>query len=654
MKKILLFLLLVPVFAHSQKLDTLTQNTLNRYVVLINNITSQSEDLLTNLKSCYDNVERYREKKADRISFFHFIIKPDDNLAAFFQKRDTSGKLNGERQIFQKTVVIWECMENINKKTASLETYMASETFLTDNFKGFQTTIQEIEKLFNTFHSQTAELTQLVQKTYRLYQPYNISHPFHREEMLMQQILEKEKQALQLWKFDFNDHVHSGWIVTALEKNIAESADLIKKLKENNAKIPQNNQEGGIYGSFVDLAESVQHTKSGALVDYNDDARLNDEHINQAYLNLLHQINQDLTENFNSFVNYRRQFGDRFIYAFKYVPVFEVNLSENLSDIQVHKFKEVTVPELKMTSQNMPPSKPMTDLFNEYIEYINEGIAYCQNLNEQLSSYKLQTLVVKEALRKKQNANLTYTDLPLAITPGLYESIASDNTNVPEVYRRPLLQQVEVLRNIIREMNVLSKELALYVKNKTYITDNFKRSNEITARYVVLYNTFDIKKERLYSDICKIYNSYRTPSPINSWHTAAKALNDVLESDKQLLANIKSYFYKKTSRAFLPGNMEEKVMKLTMNEEYNLRNIERLGVGNPLCPYTMYEDVANTSRIMMENTRILPNASLNYDKFLVLYNSAIEKYNRFSKVAAVSILKNITQMKNFELDTSGR
>ena len=96
--------------------------------------------------------------------------------------------------------------------------------------------------------------------------------------------------------------------------------------------------------------------------------------------------------------------------------------------------------------------------------------------------------------------------------------------------------------NILKEMNDLGALLEIEAKEKRYESDHLKKVYEIMERQKVLLEVWDEKKEILYQDVRKVFDSYPIAQSTSSWYVSGKALQGLTDLDHEGLFSAKAYY----------------------------------------------------------------------------------------------------------------
>jgi hypothetical protein len=253
--------------------------------------------------------------------------------------------------------------------------------------------------------------------------------------------------------------------------------------------------------------------------------------------------------------------------------------------------------------------------------------------------------ITPPAPRKQETSRARpFKDAPLLVLEGEGEAI-------PAAYRPSVLSQAEVLMNILKEMDALSIELIGYTREKEYEKDDFKRSDEILARYHYLIGQFDDRKEQLYRDVRRIYESYPPVKADDAWYVAGQAMLRAVDLDKALLFGVRDYLGGRESSLPDAAPVEAEGRKLIKEEYKIMKGLERLGRNNGNCPYTYYEDIAENSIRLARMTAEKMRSQSPYESYYYFYNNQlVHNYNRYPELAQPRQLKNITQLNLFVMN----
>jgi Mg-chelatase subunit ChlD len=169
-----------------------------------------------------------------------------------------------------------------------------------------------------------------------------------------------------------------------------------------------------------------------------------------------------------------------------------------------------------------------------------------------------------------------------------------------------------------------------------------------------LLEDWDQKKEVLYQDVRKVFDSYPIVQATNSWYLSGKALQALTDLDHDALFSAKAYY-----KGTFPGpvsteKIDEELRNVIAKEYDNMKGIEKLGRYNGLCPYTPYEDLPVTSKSLSEELKKLKPPTTNsehpYHRMVYHYNDIVDDYNKFCELSHdVLHLKTVKQPELFNV-----
>jgi hypothetical protein len=456
----------------------------------------------------------------------------------------------------------------------------------------------------------------------------------------MRAILEKDKKLINSLTCNFNEDIHTGWAKEQIQKNINEIDILLEEIQKNTPKISY--PASSYYSSFVSCALDLQKNKKYTIDQYNFEAQQSDKHANDAYWSYINYYDGCIASFFNLFVDFTEA-GNLFpLKVTNIAPTFEIRNQAIVVDTKAKFFQDIPYQAFEVKTQNSTISPTLNNSLNKYIDFINEGVRLCNNLLRSLSN---QEVTLSNFDDKK---TFYYYNKDLQLPQTLFQETLLANRNIPKSANKSISYQAEVLFNILKEMSELNQEVYLFASKKIFQTQGFKRLEEIRDRYKILYETFDNYKERLFSDLKRIFDSYKFADTQNSWAKSYLAISEVVQDDKDLILNVKKYFKEGEKNPDISiDKLNTSVRSLITNEFTNMKGIERIGRNHGLCPYNPYEDVGAYSQQFMEYPKKLSNSK--YEDFIYKYNSIVHEKNRFVELAKIPLLKEPLGMDLFLL-----
>jgi uncharacterized protein YegL len=410
-----------------------------------------------------------------------------------------------------------------------------------------------------------------------------------------------------------------------------------------------------MYTGFGSAVASLHKVKQQAIDDYTYEAKQSDKHGNEVYKSLLNYYNNDLLVNYNQFVFYARQQEQYLILAPKYCPFFEIRTQarQSAQAAVAQPLRDLPTPAMQLVKEKSPVPAATATILNEYVAFINESLRAMHSLQLEIRNYRSSADYYKGRQPAQSKSSISYSHKDFKIPLSTYQQVLQKSGAIPSGGRATLTTQAEVLLNMLKEMDELSVELTEYTAAKRYATDGFRRSDEITSRYMMLFELFDTKKEQLYMDVRKVFENYPPAEAASAWYVSGKALLQTLDEDREGLLNVKSYIAGKSSKLPAPDKINSGARELIAKEYTNLKGLQRIGRNNGLCPYSPYEDLAENSRRFAEKITLLTKPSAyarttSYEDFIYFYNNQlVYEYNKFCELSKVPLLKAVLQPHYF-------
>lgn len=646
MNALLLCLLFSATFATAYAQSETPQQSLNQYVAFIN----QSVEVLTSrfqlVRAYQADVKRYR-----RNPDFGLSLPSSGPLVEFYYRKALAGNgltLAEKLRLNTRTEALWQLLTQLDQTGKALETYVRLTDYQRDNLKQSDALIGEMQAIFGQFSRDKGQFYGQIQRVYRRYQPYLPTDPYLTVEKEMEQVLVSQQQLLDSLPCYLQEDSRSDWPVERVQQSMLADEKSLATFGKARAAIdyPASNA----LNAFKTAIQAIEVLKRRAVDDHTFAARQSARHGNAVYLSLIAQYNQDLLANHRAFVNYSRS-AKRLLDYTQFSPVFtpEPPLSTAPASARTPPFQDKPPLAFNPKPAASPATKATFLALNGYVEFINESLRQMHPLQVLLRAYQASAEYYRDPALRGQRDDLTYSHEEYQVPAAEYQLLLTGSQSIPLAYRTSLNGQAEVLLNLLREMDGLSIELIAYTTGKKYLQDQLERSDDILDRYAYLFDTFDQKKERLYTDVRRIHESYPAANPASSWHVAGKALLQTLDNDKAILFGVKAYLKGETTRLPATDKGEANARQLIADEYQNLKGLQRFGRSNGLCPYSPYEDLAKNSLrfapMAQRVTTVSPAPTTHsYEVFYYFYNNElVNQYNTFSELAKVGVLKAVNQ-----------
>ena len=600
------------------------------------------------LKGFYDDAQYFKSRKDVNI---RVMARFADIEPYYYNNASTVGKqLGAAGSAIQKDADdLYKVLNNINTKCRALEVYVRLGDYKKDSLAYADDVFNQLNKLYTEFRMEKESLETQLKTLYRKIQPFSASNPYHNAEKEMVSILEKNRQLLKEWNYNFKEEIKSGWPIESIQKNLSENEQLVSKFKTAPSAIRY--PESSSYLSFGRAIEADLEGKRYKINNYNSEARKSGVHANNAYLDFINYYNNDLVETYNDFINYSSS-NNKLLGFVKFSPQFEINEKEQAVSYSSQQFKDIPLKEVKVTRRQQNIGPVVSSALNNYVDFINETLRQVKYFQLMLRNYNSSANYYKTSTSTRK-ATINYNHENFKIPQTSYHKTLNDSKILPLEYVGPLNDQHEVLMNIMKEIDALGVELDGYTQDKKYNTDNFERSDEIIKRCKYLISLIDGRKEHLYKNVNDIFYSYNPENQQKSWYTSSMALASVVAQSKKNLYEAKDLLTDKRKSLSSSDPLRQLSRALIAEEYSNMEGIKRIGRSNGLCPYTPYEDIAEKGSLFSEKISKTQAGSSkdnekSYEDLLYTYNSIIDDYNKFADLAPIENIKNIHQINVFE------
>lgn len=622
------------------------RQSLNQYVAFLNQSVGEITRRFQMVRTYQSEVNQYQKTPSLGLN-----LPSSGPLTEFYYRKalTTTGLTQAEKQrLTIQTEALWQLLNQLDQTGKALETYVRLRDYQTDSLKQSDKLIGRMQALFDQFSREKALFYQQIQRVYRRYHPHLPTDPYSVTEKEMEQVLLSQQQLLDSLPCYLNEESRSAWPVALVQQSILLDEKLLATFGK--AKTTVDYPASSTVDGFRAALLAVQALKRRAVDDYTFAARQSARHGNAVYLSLLNGYNQDLLANHHLFVQYSQSARPLLDYpAFSPVLTPEPPPAVAPPSTQTASFPDKPLVPFTLKRAAAPATPALLAVLNQYVDFINESLRQLHGLQIRLRNYQSSAEYQRDPIRSRQRADLTYAHDDYKVPISAYQRLVSDSRFVPLPYRTAISTQAEVLLAMLREMDGLSIELIGYTSEKQYRHDQLKRSDAILDRYAYLFDTFDRKKEQLYTDLRRIHESYPVANPTSSWQIAGTALRKTLDNDTDMLFGIKAYVKGETTRLPNTDKQETDARQLIADEYHNLTGLQRYGRSNGLCPYSPYEDLAeNTLRFakLAQKVRTVSSASSTppYEPFYYFYNNElVYQYNKFSELATTGLLRAINQ-----------
>lgn len=646
--RILLLLIFIPLSMEAQ-ITAAQQKALNSYVEYANKSGEEEASVFGRVKTYYEDLLQYRTSKYKRTIRFTCPVQLEDYYYDIALKNSaTNPELKAKLQALRKAA------EEIDVQCKALDTYHKLEDYKTDDYKKAEELVVTLLKDLADYRSKREALYTSVVAAYNKLQTSKTG-AYATTIKQMQDRIAHENAFLSSWSYNLNEKTHSGWPVDQLKASILKSQEFIdKKVSVEGIQYPASS----MISSFEDGINMLLQSKRNGLDGYTYEAQKTDEHSNDVYMSLINSYNGVLISFYNNFVSYAQN-DYRGLMALTYVPAYEIRSEARQIESTIKPFEDISHAELVVKPQPAVVTQVTFKALSNYIDYINECVRQTDHLQRLYSNFWGSTHYYRDLTSYKGKGGLTFELKDFEIPLSYLQKTIAESKSVPEAYRKSLTDQAEVLIRIMNEMNQLSIALDQETEQKNYEKDNLKRVDELVLRYKTITDIFHVKKEVLYGDVRKIFESYKVTNPTGSWNVSGNALLQLVDADKDELFKARAFYLDDQTQKPDPEKIQALIRKVITDQYTNLKGIEKIGRNNGNCPYTPYEDIPADSKHFTEpefkiSTLSALSYSHPYHTYVYIFNSVVRDYNKFCELAKVPLLGSIYEPELFILEGDPR
>ncbi|HEY0744141.1 MAG TPA: VWA domain-containing protein [Chryseosolibacter sp.] len=630
------------------QVSSASQKSLNAYAAYANRSGEEVSDVVETMFKQYDVlVGKYPERARYTCPF-----QMDEYFLNSIKDLPKNSPVTTELKKIFPFLLMAE--KKVDEKCKALETYYRLEDYKRDNYQQARQTIEELQPLVTEYSKVYNALLSELQNAYKKNQGATAG-VYGSVDARLLNIITLERNFLNTWKLNFHASSYSGWSAEKLQTSISESVAQLELLRgqKPELKYPASSMWEHFKGVYADYIEA----KRRALDEHNFEASKNDHHNNEVYLNFINYFNGTLVADYNTFLQFSERDGYYGVLTLKYVPGFDILKQSEQVSVEVKTFEDLPFEAIKTTSQKTAIPKNVFDALTEYIDFINETWRQTRSLQSTLTSFNSSATTFKtlESYERRQPMHFDYSDFKVPYS--YQQKVVAASKAFPAQYSKSLNTQAEVIMNVLKEMNNLGASLDIEVKERRYEKDRLAKVYQILERQSELFTIWDEKKERLYKDVRSIYDSYTATNPSASWQKSGKVLRELTDLDHDAVFEAKKYYGGDSTIKIDAEKIEARAREVIAKEFDNMQGIQKLGRYNGNCPYSPYEDVASTSRQLVEHFQKLSPRHANtsryndpYYRIIYLYNEIVDDYNKFCELSTnVPHLKKIFQPEIFKV-----
>ena len=643
----LLFLLQVLFVSHAQ-VTSVQQKALNSYVDYANRSAEEVTVVVKSIIAYYPSIHAKSSWGSPR---YACPVQLEDYYlnTAIAQSKALNATISAA--LNTKLRELRTAAEKIDKACKALDTYHKLEDYKQDNFAKAETLINELQLLVGDYRSKQNVMQTELEGAFKKMSGSGAENAYHKADAMMRNQVFKETSFLNSWTFNLKEEVHTGWATETLQKSILDTDAQLKALQ--NFKPVLQYPASSMWTSFQSSLGSVLSAKRAGLDEYNFEAKKSDKHSNDVYLGLINYVNGTLVSDYNMFLQYASQNNYYGLKLINFVPAFDIRAKEDVVEVSVKKFKDIPRTPISVQPVKTPISKVTYHALSNYIAYINETWSQTRRLQGILGSFNSTASSYKtvDNYDKRAGMSFNYKDFQLPLSQ--FQKVTSDSKVLPVPIAKALNEQAEVLLNILKEMDDLSASLEIQTRDRLYEKDRLKKVYEILERQKLLFDIWDERKEMLYGDVRKVYDSYAPQNLTNPWYISGKALQTLTDLDHEGVFKARAFYKSDPSVVISTEKIDGNLREVIANEYENMKGIEKIGRNNGLCPYTPYEDLPASSKSLSDALKkVKPSNASRYQhpyySVVYHYNDIVDDYNKFCMLSKdVLLLQTVKQPELF-------
>lgn len=635
------FLLYIPV---KGQITAAQSKALNQYADYANQSADEVNKIARSVITYYQSTFEQRSWSPAK---FVCPVQPDEyyyNTAK--AAANVVGSQSPEHKAFEK---LRASAEAIDAKCKWLDTYHKLEDHKKDNHEAGRRTVQELAVLFDKYASDQQALSTTLDRTFR--KAGSTSNKAKASDAMWTQ-LQRERNFLNQWKYNLKEELPDHWIIDQLKQSILETDEAIKSLKQT--RLTLTYPASGMWSSFIESLGEILEIKRNALDGYNFDVSKTSKFQNDVYFSLMNYYNGALLSNYNTFLQYAANDKYYGLKAIKFVSLFRVNEAQANQAAKVTPFADIPRSEIKVPQSSSSISKPVFSALSNYVDLINETyrqVVHHRDVVRNMNASAANQFALKDF---KGKGSLYFKHDHFKMPHSHFQKALNESKVLPPAIAKPLNDQAQVLMNILTEIDALGVAMEQEVSSKNYQQDGLTSLYEMIRRTVELFNIWDERKEVFFSDVLRVFDSYKPADPTSSWYKSGVALRNLTALDHEALFKAKAH-YKETGPASVPTEGIDAALRKVIADEYeNMKGIEKYGRNNGLCPYTPYEDLPKNSRNFSELLVELAPPKQTYDPYrhpyysiVYIYNVIVDDYNKFCELSPAPHLKYVKQPELF-------
>lgn len=630
----------------SQSLSEQKSEALNTYIEYMNFLFRQMKSEANNLLEYHSKAMSFRQSGRRGVNSFYFkkVLAGDDDTQIYKRtlKQGDNYIETHKNWLNSDTKKLHETYVASIKLMHELEVYHKLADYQTDKFKRYDEIVQQMQQLFFDFNKVYWNLYEKLDEVYTTYQT-NTNNKYLKCAQQMKTALQKERKLYKNWYYNFEDDYQTGLFKPdLLIENINETDVLY-----NNLQVPEYLEHplGFYYNRFFSgLTSTMQSYKSKAIDEYTFEAAIDDKHSNQYFKNLHQYYNSLLVAEYNNYAYALKQKGIYLLNAPRLPLLFVCDTNSITINYPFKTFENKPIIEFEVDKQSKPVSKNIIAALNNYIDYMNREtkIAFTnakkfRTYNQNLNKYYGTDLTIFQ--QRKPYPFKLYKDIRIARS--LYEKAKNQSRYLQADYAKLLNQQIDELNSICSHRQKIVSEINIYARQKDFLNDNFAQAYRFLEQMEFLWKEYDKRKQQLYNDVKRIYDSYSVRNLKSPWYKSSVALEKIMDENTTLLFHARKHYTDSVNIVLDIGSIDQQVRNCLTEKYENTKGLDRFGRNHGYCPFTIYDDIPLESKdfaLKYQELKTTENDTVvveNYrSKLLRFYNDIIDDFNKFVWLAA--------------------
>jgi Ca-activated chloride channel homolog len=584
------------------------------YLYFCDKLIVNTHNSVPHLHRFYADLQEFKKNSSFPFRYFdsyNSIQQPDENAYSKIK--------NGPVSLFKTTAnELWKLYNQCYAKNGEIVAYIRLQDYKTDLEKGFSL-LREMQQL-QIAMGKTRD--QLASKIANDAKAMPITTNFIKPYQLLMKVILHEEELIRKLSQNFNEETFVGFEQDEILKSLLETDDLLKNLNPASFGIT----DYGYLKACVEGLQLMQKSKQHALDNFTNASTFDGQHANQLYNSLAKNFNFDVLHFYANFCAQAR---------LNYYPValleYDFDAPPKPWPLTHINYSLPLLDSLAITKQPIAlPVAGFTQL-NAIVDYIDECVGSMENLFKALRSEGSTWNSLRESKMPYKNPILKFDKFRIPISA--HGLILKESKYLPAPYRSGLINRVNDMQNIMLALQDNLMELSQYMSSGSFRGKNIDYIDTKLKTIETLYTELDVRKEKLFMETRKAYNSYPLQKT-NAWTVTSSALLKATDDSRKILKQIDLRVYEQNQSPISTSTIHENQRDLIVNQLKYMKGIVRNGTG--LCPYIPYEYIPDYLKTLEEKVTEFPteveDKNKTYIDYLYMHNIIVNQYNKFAEL----------------------